>query len=105
MSGHMPGPRGDDKSSPDKRRSMMRRGPGRMGSVEKAKDVRGALLRLLNYLKPYRLHIAFVVTLTILGTAASLMSPYLMGVAIDKNIIPGDMDGLLQTSLRTSSQA
>ena len=79
---------------------MMRHGPGGMGgNIEKAKDTRGALLRLLNYLKPFRLQIAFVVTFTIMGTLASLMSPYLMGVAIDKNIIPGDMDGLLQTSL------
>jgi ATP-binding cassette subfamily B protein len=61
-------------------------GPGGRGhghTVEKAKDPRGALRRLLEYLRPYRLGLMVVVLVATLGTTASLAGPWFMGEAID----------------------
>jgi len=66
--------------------------PGRGGHMmggERAKDTRGALRRLLGYMKPYRRTIALVFVLATFGTTMALAGPYLMGVAIDK-IVRGD---------------
>jgi len=70
-----------------------------MGAIEKAKDTRGALKRLLMYLSDYRAHLAVIALLTALSSLLSLAGPYLIGVAIDKNILAGDVDGLLRISL------
>jgi ATP-binding cassette subfamily B multidrug efflux pump len=78
------------------------RGPhGRMGSrtIEKAKDTRGALKRLLSYLKPFRLQLSVVVVLVVVSTLLSLVGPYLIGVAIDQFILMKDAEGLLNISL------
>ncbi len=61
--------------------------PGRGGPAfggERPKDVRSALRRLLEYMKPYRATIAIVFVLATVGTVMSLAGPYLMGLAIDK---------------------
>ena len=76
-----------------------RHGPRGMGAIEKAKDPRGALLRLLDYLKPFRLHLATIGLLTVVGTALGLAGPYLMGVAIDKYIMIRELQGLLGIAL------
>ena len=44
--------------------SIRRHGPGMMGAIEKPKDTRGALNRLLGYLGEYRLSLALVIVLT-----------------------------------------
>jgi ATP-binding cassette subfamily B protein len=77
---------------------VRRHGPGRMGNIEKAKDAKGATLRLLNYFKEYRLKIAFVVIATIASSLIGLAGPYLIGVAIDQYIVLGDLQGLLRIS-------
>ncbi len=66
--------------------------PGRGGHMfggEKAKDTRGALRRLVGYLKPYRGTILLVFVLATFGTVMALAGPYLMGVAIDR-IVAGE---------------
>jgi len=85
----------DDKQ--DKTRDqprLMRHGPGRMGAVERARNPRGALRRLTGYLGKYRRHIALAVAFTAVSTLLNLSAPYLIGVAIDEYIIPGDWMGL-----------
>ena len=51
---------------------MMRHGPGRGGTVEKAKDARGALNRLAGYLKDYRGTIILAIIFTVVSTLLSL---------------------------------
>lgn len=74
-------------TSPQQPRNVMRpgggHGPGRGMRFEKAKDVKGALRRLIGYLSPYRTTLVFVLVLAAFGTAVSLLGPYLMGRAID----------------------
>ena len=74
---------------------MMRHGPGRGGTVEKAKDPRGALKRLAGYLKDKRGTIIIAIIFTIMSTLLNLAAPYLIGVAIDQYIIPGNWGGLI----------
>jgi ATP-binding cassette subfamily B protein len=83
----------------EQRRGMMHRGPGRMSSIEKAKDPRGAFSRLLSYLSEYKIHLAVIILLTVLSTILSLIGPYLIGVAIDKFILTGDMAGLIRIAM------
>ena len=80
----------NSQSSPP--RPSLRRGPGpgNPGRIEKAKDSRQALLRLLPYLKPFSSTLIFVLGFVVLYTLLGLVGPYLMGVAIDDYIIPGD---------------
>jgi ATP-binding cassette, subfamily B, multidrug efflux pump len=74
---------------------LMNRGPGRRGTVEKAKDPRGALRRLSEYLGAYKNSIIVAVIFTTLSTLLNLAGPYLIGVAIDQYIIPRAWEGLL----------
>ncbi|WP_063336438.1 ABC transporter ATP-binding protein [Pelobacter seleniigenes] len=82
MSG-MPGPGG--------------RGPGRH-NIERAKDTRQTLRRLMNYLQPERGAIILVALIAFCGTVLALTGPYLMGRAIDQ--LPGrNLPALLQMTL------
>ncbi len=94
MSGHMP--RGRASEEREQRSGVMRHGPRGMGNIEKAKDVRGTLGRLLSYLGEYRRHIVAVAAFTVVSTLLSLAGPYLQGLAIDKYIIEGDAAGLVR---------
>jgi ATP-binding cassette subfamily B protein len=51
--------------------------------IEKAKDFKGTLRRLLSYLRPYRWALIVVLILVVVGTALDLAGPALMGQAID----------------------
>jgi len=78
------------------------RGPrGHMGerTIEKAKDLRSALQRLLSYLKPFYLQLVIVIFLVVIDTFLSLIGPYLIGIAIDQFIVTGDIEGLMRISL------
>jgi len=75
------------------------RGPGRRSTIEKAKDPRNALTRLLSYLEAYKMHLVTVGILTTVSTLLSLAGPYLIGVAIDQYIIPRDMAGLVRIAM------
>lgn len=90
-----------DRHREGRRGGFRRRGPmSHMGgrTIEKAKDTRGALRRLLSYLKPFRLQLGVVVFLVVTSTLLSLLGPYLIGVVIDQFISTGDLQGLLSTS-------
>ena len=61
-------------------------GPGRGrfgGRIEKARDVKGTVRRLLAYLSPHRWSMIAVITLVIASTLLSLAGPALMGRALD----------------------
>lgn len=52
--------------------------------VQKAKDFKGTLKRLLAYMQPFRISISFVLLASILSTLFSIVSPKLMGNATTK---------------------
>jgi ATP-binding cassette, subfamily B, multidrug efflux pump len=68
--------------------------PTHVGKIEKARDPRGALGRLLPYLKPFRASIRWVLLWVVCYTLLGLVGPYLMGVAIDHLLHGGNIDGL-----------
>jgi ABC-type multidrug transport system, ATPase and permease components len=77
---------------------MQRRG-GRPSKIERAKDPRAALARLLPYLSPFKGQMAVVVACVALSSLAGLAGPYLMGRAIDTFIARKDLSGLARTAL------
>ena len=77
-------------------RSTMQRRPAEPGKIEKARDPRHALVRLIPYLNPFKLVLILVLFFVLLYTVLGLFGPYLMGVAIDKFIATKDAPGLLK---------
>jgi ATP-binding cassette subfamily B multidrug efflux pump len=69
-------------------------GRGRGARIEKARDVRGTLRRLLVMLRPYRWVLIGVFILVVAGALLDLLAPFLMGMAIDQFIAAGDLAGL-----------
>ncbi|MES1176914.1 MAG: ABC transporter ATP-binding protein [Myxococcales bacterium] len=86
---------------PDARGEAPRPGMPRihMGKIEKAKDPRSALSRLLPYLKPFQRGISWVLLLVVLYSFLGLIGPYLMGVAIDHLLHQHEVAGLARLSL------
>jgi ATP-binding cassette, subfamily B, multidrug efflux pump len=76
------------------RMGMAGRGPMHVRKIEKAHDPRRALLRLLPYLRPFRRQLILVFMLVAVYTGLGLVGPFLLGVAIDQYIVPGDLTGL-----------
>jgi len=74
------------------------RGGGRGRTMERAKNVRGALGRLMHYLRPYPIGLVLVFLTAALGTASALAGPYLMGRAIDQ-LVGGRLAALLRLVL------
>ncbi len=77
-------------------------GPGggpRQPKIEKARDPRQALTRLLPYLRPYALPLLLVFVFVLFSTLLGLIGPYLMGRAIDQFIASKDPNGLARTAL------
>ncbi|MFP3895783.1 MAG: ABC transporter ATP-binding protein [Anaerolineales bacterium] len=69
----------------------------RMGQrVEKPRDSRAVIARLLIYLRPHAPLIVLVIGLVVVTTGLALLGPYLVGVAIDRFIARGDQPGLLR---------
>lgn len=74
-------------------------GPGRgpMGMMrvgEKSKDARGTMLRLWRYMRRQHMALIGVAAFVVVSTVASLLGPYLMGIAIDRYIVQHDLPGL-----------
>src|SRR5690625_4139115 len=67
--------------------------------VVKPKNTKGTLVRLWGYLSSQKLSLIFVTLFTALSAVLMLMGPYLIGVAVDKYIIPRDYNGLIYLCL------
>src|SRR5512135_763124 len=81
------------------RASMGPRRPAGVGKIEKAKDPRNALVRLLPYLRPFKVGITLTFIFVLVYTVLGLIGPYLMGVAIDRFIVTKEVAGLIQIAL------
>ena len=79
--------------------NLPNRAPVRGMIFEKPKNIQKAVSRLLGYLRPYKTTLITVLFLVVLYTLAGLLGPYLTGVAIDRYIIPKDLEGLSRISL------
>ncbi|MBX3010572.1 MAG: ABC transporter ATP-binding protein [Caldilineaceae bacterium] len=75
------------------------RTPMGFGRIEKARDARHALVRLLPYLSQFRMTLIGVFICVIFYTLLGLLGPYLLGVAIDQYIVPKRVDGLAGIAL------
>jgi len=73
--------------------------PTHVGRIEKARDPRGALRRLLPYLEAFRSALRWVLLLVICYTLLGLVGPYLMGVAIDHLLHAGSFADLALLAL------
>ena len=78
---------------------MQPRRPAGIGKIEKARDPRNALVRLLPYLKPFSLGLVGVFVFVLIYTILGLFGPYLMGVAIDRFITTKQISGLMGIAL------
>ncbi|MFJ5770666.1 ABC transporter ATP-binding protein [Psychrobacillus sp. NPDC093180] len=73
------------------------RGPrGFSGPVEKAKDRKGTLKRIWQYMEKQKVAMVASVIFVIISTLLNLLVPYMIGVIIDQYIIPKDMNGTLR---------
>jgi ATP-binding cassette subfamily B protein len=82
------------RGTSDLRARMQPRGVMRPAVIEKARNPRGALLRLARYLGRFKLGLLLVFALVLGYTLLGLVGPYLMGVAIDRFISPRQAAGL-----------
>jgi ATP-binding cassette subfamily B multidrug efflux pump len=80
-------------------RSSLQRRPAEPGKIEKARDPRNALIRLLPYLYPFKVVLILVLVFVLIYTVLGLIGPYLMGVAIDKFIATKDAAGLVKIAI------
>lgn len=73
------------------------RGPrGFGGPVEKAKDKKGTIKRIWNYMEKQKFAMIASIIFVIISTLLNLLVPYLIGKIIDDYIIPKDMEGTLR---------
>ncbi len=87
------------QGSSDVRSVMQPRRPAQVGRIEKARDPRHALTRLIPYLSPFKVALVMVLGFVLMVTILGLVGPYLLGVAIDQFISTGDAAGLARISL------
>ena len=66
---------------------------------EKAENKGATTRRLLGELRPYGRQLVLALVLVVLGAGAQAGGPYLIGRAIDRSILEGDVNGLLWTML------
>src|SRR5271157_867873 len=83
----------------DMRTRLSNRGPGRPVRYERPNNPRQALIRLLDYLKPFKFTMVLVLIFVVIYTLLGLLAPYFMGKAIDEFISKNDPAGLLRMSL------
>ncbi len=77
-------------------------GPGGRGGparIEKAHDARKTLRRLLATLRPHQWALISILLLVTISTLLSLLTPYLIGRAIDQFMANGDLVGLRSIAL------
>ena len=81
-----------EENRPQKPESRQRMGPGAGGHgpggfgrpVEKAKNFKGTLKRLLRYLKPFKVNLLIVLIFAVASTVFTIASPKVQGNAINK---------------------
>jgi ATP-binding cassette subfamily B multidrug efflux pump len=83
----------------DVRTVMHPRRPSSPGTIEKARDPRHALIRLMAYLGSFKGPLLLVFGLVVVYTVLGLIGPYLMGVAIDRFIATKHLAGLTQVAI------
>ncbi|MEW5825728.1 MAG: ABC transporter ATP-binding protein [Candidatus Bipolaricaulota bacterium] len=86
-------------SEPSRRQpspSLMRPARGHGMRFEHPKNARGSLVRLLAYLKPYRVTLGLVVLVATLATAMDLLGPYLMGRAVNEIVARSGLAAILE---------
>jgi len=71
------------------------RGREMFAGSAKAKNKRNTMTRLWGYLRPRGNKLVLIIFLAAASTGFELTGPYLMGVAIDKYIAPGNLNGLV----------
>jgi ATP-binding cassette subfamily B multidrug efflux pump len=86
-------------NTPGSFRSSVQRRPADPGKIEKARDPRNALTRLLPYLFSFKLVLTLVLVLVLIYTLLGLIGPYLMGRAIDNFIASKNIAGLVNISI------
>jgi ATP-binding cassette subfamily B multidrug efflux pump len=84
-----------EKSGGDFRTRMVGRGPAQPGKIEKARNPRRALGRLVPYLGPYKTPLVVVLGFVLISTVLGLIGPYLMGKAFDGFIATKNASGLV----------
>jgi len=67
----------------------------KLGKNDKAKDARGTLRRLWNYLSEMKVILYLVILMVFISSAASLLGPFLVGKAIDEYIVTKETSGLI----------
>ena len=80
-------------------RSSLQSRPSRLTRMEKARNPRRAMTRLVLYLKPFALPVGLVIGFVLLYSLLGLGGPYLMGVAIDKFIGGKDLPGIFRIAV------
>ena len=75
---------------------MMRGGPmmGMDVKEEKAQDSANVARRLVAYVYPYKSQLLWITLAILISTGIRLLQPWMLGVAVDRFIIPGDVRGL-----------
>jgi ATP-binding cassette subfamily B multidrug efflux pump len=76
-----------------------RGGPGMAPRIEKPKNTKKVLLRLLGYLANKKLTLLIVVLLMLIGTGCMLVGNYFLKPLINNYILPGDFNGLANALL------
>ena len=75
------------------------RGHHGMGPVVRAQDARGTLLRLWGYLRRHGRQLVVAGLLVLFTSVLGLSGPYLLGYAIDRYILVGDLAGLARVAV------
>jgi ATP-binding cassette subfamily B multidrug efflux pump len=88
-----------DQRSSDVRQVLGPRRAASPGKIEKARDPKRTLARLLPYLSPFKVALGLVLICVVLYTVLGLVGPYLMGVAIDRYITTKQLSGLAPLAL------
>jgi ATP-binding cassette subfamily B multidrug efflux pump len=91
--------RDDGRPKSDVRAAIGRRPASALRRIERARNPRNALARLLPYLAPFKLQLAFVLVCVVIYTLLGLAGPYLMGRAIDGYITTKQAGGLVGIAL------
>jgi ATP-binding cassette subfamily B protein len=78
---------------------MHPRGPRSLGKIERAKDPRSALLRLIPYLSHFKAGLVLAFVFVLVYIVLGLIPPYLIKLAIDRDIPNKDLSGLAKIAL------